>query len=205
MARNDICDVTRKSIYDKIDNLEDKLKLSIKNINDRIELQLQAHKNLISESTKNTNVILDDQYNDINVLIKKMDNMNNVISDIDHLSEKLLSMKQNIVDLEKYIDLLNTLDKNMSKTTYDLKHIENDIEHIKNDIDELENELSQLNDIFNSNDYRTIPNMVIMYDRIMKYKYIIIGGLFVILLFIDGGTSSTMGTLIMKMLSYFGI
>jgi chromosome segregation ATPase len=205
MARNDICDVTRKSIYDKIDNLEDKLKLSIKNINDRIELQLQAHKNLISESTKNTNVILDDQYNDINVLIKKMDNMNNVISDIDHLSEKLLSMKQNIIDLEKYIDLLNTLDKNMSKTAYDLKHIENDIEHIKNDIDELENELSQLNDIFNSNDYRTIPNMVIMYDRIMKYKYIIIGGLFVILLFIDGGTSSTMGTLIMKMLSYFGI
>lgn len=205
MARNDICDVTRKSIYDKIDNLEEKLKLSIKNINDRIELQLQAHKNLISESTKNTNVILDDQYNDINVLIKKMDNMNNVISDIDHLSEKLLSMKQNIVDLEKYIDLLNTLDKNMSKTAYDLKHIENDIEHIKNDIDELENELSQLNDIFNSNDYRTIPNMVIMYDRIMKYKYIIIGGLFVILLFIDGGTSSTMGTLIMKMLSYFGI
>ena len=205
MARNDICDVTRKSIYDKIDNLEEKLKLSIKNINDRIELQLQAHKNLISESTKNTNVILDDQYNDINVLIKKMDNMNNVISDIDHLSEKLLSMKQNIVDLEKYIDLLNTLDKNMSKTAYDLKHIENDIEHIKNDIDELENELSQLNDIFNSNDYRTIPNMVIMYDRIMKYKYIIIGGLFVVLLFIDGGTSSTMGTLIMKMLSYFGI
>jgi chromosome segregation ATPase len=204
-TKNDICEITRKSIHDKIDNLEEKVKLSIENINDRVDLQLQSYKNLISESARNTNAILDDQYNDINILSDKLNDLNIISSDMDHLTDKIKSLKNTISHLEKHIDLLNSLDKSMSSTLYDIEHIKTDIERIKTDIIDLENNISDLNSIFNSNDYKTIPKMVSMYDKIIKYKYIIIGCLLAVLFFVDGGVTSTIGTIIIKVLNFIGI
>jgi len=180
--KNSICYITRKAINEKIDSLSERTKMSLKNLDDKYALKLQAYKDLIAETTKNTNDILINQQKKIDKIYEKLQKLDSIITDTTIFNEKIKSIKKDVEDIEKIIPRVSGIDKDLSVSKSDIEHLSNCIESLKKDIEEMEKRISGISDEISQEHYHKLPKIAKLYDNITKYKYTIIGMLIILVL-----------------------
>lgn len=174
MHNTDICTLTRDAINGKISDLDEKIQILMSSIDNKYNIELKTHKRLIEETTHNMYDVLKEQQKDIDRLVGKIDNIETEYVHVTDLKEKISHVYKDISNIENSIKDIHIMDKNIDMSKSDIDNISKYLNDLKDDLSSLESKLNKLSGIIN-NDMRMIPAMSKMYDKIIKYKYIIIG------------------------------
>jgi len=185
MHNTDICNLTRNSINEKISDLDEKIQILLSSIDNKYNIELKTHKRLIEETTHNMYDVLKEQQKDIDRLVGKIDNIENEYVHVTDLKEKILHVYKDISNIENSIKNIHDMDKNIDMSKSDIDNISKYLNELKDDLSSLELKLDKLSGIIN-NDMKMIPAMSKMYNKIIKYKYIIIGILITLIILTNG-------------------
>ena len=182
---NNICILTRNAINDKIKDLDEKIKILISSIDNKYGIELKTHKKLIEETTHNMYDVLKEQQKDIDRLLKKIDTIESEYVNGFSLKEKIDRIYKDISHIEESIKNIHIMDKDIDISKTDIDNITEYVEKLKNDISDLENKINKINNII-KNDMKMVPAISKMYDKIMRYKYIVIGAIITLFIIAHG-------------------
>jgi chromosome segregation ATPase len=196
---NETCEIIRDSIKNKINDMDERLKLSISSLNEKTNLALDLQSKLLSESMNNINNIIEDHNKYIENINEKIELIKN---DNNETKRKLERICDNIENIEnKFNSIIQDIDninKDIIKNDYSISSLKNDIEIILKTTEKLSNELD-IEVKFTTDELNKMPKILKMYDSYIKYKYVIVGIIIVILL-ISGLDTTIITTSLLSLL-----